>query len=47
MFEGMYNFCRLYTGGSIDGAIKLNHGVADICRALTMPGGIPCRAGDR
>ena len=41
----MYNFCRLYTGGSIDGAIKLNHGVADICRALTMPGGIPCRVG--
>ena len=31
----MYQFCQLYTGGSIDGAHKLNHGVADIARAAS------------
>jgi histone deacetylase 1/2 len=31
VFDGLYEFCQLYTSGSIDGAIKLNHGVSDIC----------------
>ncbi|CAM9107494.1 unnamed protein product, partial [Scytosiphon promiscuus] len=31
VFEGLYRFCQSYTGASIDGAIKLNHNMADIC----------------
>lgn len=31
VFEGLYRFCQSYTGASIDGAIKLNHNLADIC----------------
>jgi histone deacetylase 1/2 len=27
VFDGMYDFCSTYTGCSIDGAVKLNHGV--------------------
>lgn len=38
VFEGMYQFCQLYTGGSIDGAHKLNQGVADI--AINWAGGL-------
>jgi acetoin utilization deacetylase AcuC-like enzyme len=30
-FEGLYEFCQLYSAASIDGAIKLNHGFSDIC----------------
>lgn len=30
VFDGMYDFCKLYTGGSLDGARKLNSGQADI-----------------
>ena len=26
VFDGLYDYCRIYTGGSIDGAMKLNHG---------------------
>ena len=31
VFDGLYEFCSLYSGGSIDGAIKLNHNQSDIC----------------
>lgn len=26
VFDGLYEFCSTYTGCSIDGAVKLNHG---------------------
>ena len=38
VFEGMYDFCRFYTGGSIDGAIQLNQADADI--AINWAGGL-------
>ena len=38
VFDGMFNFCQLYTGGSLGGAIKLNHGEADIC--INWSGGL-------
>ena len=28
IFDGLFDFCRLYTGGSIDGAVRLNHGLS-------------------
>eukprot|EP00937_MAST-01D_sp_MAST-1D-sp2_P005807 g5807.t1 len=31
VFHGLFEFCQIYTGASIDGAVKLNHGLADIC----------------
>lgn len=31
VFDGLFKFCQMYTGGSIGGAYKLNRGVADIC----------------
>ena len=31
VFDGLYEFCSLSTGGSISGAAKLNRGEADIC----------------
>eukprot|EP00002_Diphylleia_rotans_P020684 TRINITY_DN4009_c0_g1_i1.p1 TRINITY_DN4009_c0_g1~~TRINITY_DN4009_c0_g1_i1.p1 ORF type:complete len:421 (+),score=73.08 TRINITY_DN4009_c0_g1_i1:78-1340(+) len=38
VFDGLYDYCRLYTGGSIDGAIKLNHKQCDI--AVNWSGGL-------
>lgn len=38
VFDGLYEFCQLYTGGSIDGAMKLNHGMVDI--AINWAGGL-------
>lgn len=38
VFDGLYDFCRSYTGGSIDGAVQLNHGQADI--AVNFSGGL-------
>ena len=29
VFDGLYDYCRVYTGGSLDGAMKLNHGHAN------------------
>ena len=26
VFDGLYDFCSTYTGCSLDGAVKLNHG---------------------
>jgi histone deacetylase 3 len=38
VFEGMYDFCRMYSGGSIEGAIKLNQDESDI--AINWSGGL-------
>jgi histone deacetylase 3 len=38
VFEGMYDFCRMYAGGSIEGAIKLNQETSDI--AINWAGGL-------
>eukprot|EP00958_Prasinococcus_capsulatus_P019772 scaffold2482_cov407-Prasinococcus_capsulatus_cf.AAC.12 len=29
-FEGLFDYCRRYTGGSLAGAMRLNHGLSDI-----------------
>mmetsp|Transcript_1880 Transcript_1880/g.3017 ORF Transcript_1880/g.3017 Transcript_1880/m.3017 type:complete len:449 (-) Transcript_1880:1614-2960(-) len=31
VFDGLYNFMSSCAGGSIDAAIKVNHGLADVC----------------
>merc|ERR1719198_2839399 len=38
VFDGLYDYCRVYSGGSIDGAVKLNHGVCDV--AINWAGGL-------
>jgi histone deacetylase 1/2 len=38
VFDGMYDFCSTYSGCSIDGAVKLNHGLTDI--AVNWSGGL-------
>ena len=38
VFDGMYNFCRLYSAGSLDGARKLNSGSTDVC--INWSGGL-------
>lgn len=38
VFDGLYEFCQLSTGGSIAGAVKLNKGLADI--AVNWAGGL-------
>ncbi|RYY75933.1 acetoin utilization protein AcuC, partial [archaeon] len=38
MFDGLYDFCSTYTGCSIDGAVKLNHGTCDV--AINWAGGL-------
>lgn len=38
VFDGLYEFCKRYTGGSLDAAIKLNHGLTDI--AINWSGGM-------
>jgi len=30
VFDGLYQFCRMYTGGSVGGAYKLNKKTAEI-----------------
>ncbi|KAF6171260.1 hypothetical protein GIB67_036928 [Kingdonia uniflora] len=37
-FYGLYNFCQTYAGGSVGGAVKLNHGLCDI--AINWAGGL-------
>jgi len=37
-FDGLYDFCQMYTGGSVDGAIRLNRGDTDI--AINWSGGM-------
>lgn len=38
IFDGLYDFCQMYAGGSIDGAMKLNHGLVDV--AINWSGGL-------
>ena len=38
IFEGLFDFCCLYTGGSLDGAARLNQGLSDI--AINWAGGL-------
>eukprot|EP00887_Chlorella_sp_A99_P001785 scaffold19.g1785.t1 len=38
VFPGIFDFCRLYAGASIEGAYKLNHGQCDI--AINWAGGL-------
>ena len=38
IFDGLYDFCALYSGCSIDGAVKLNQGLTDI--AINWSGGL-------
>ncbi|KAL0301767.1 UNVERIFIED_CONTAM: Histone deacetylase 19, partial [Sesamum radiatum] len=38
VFDGLYSYCQTYAGGSIGGAVKLNHGHCDI--AINWAGGL-------
>ncbi|XP_022970993.1 histone deacetylase 19-like isoform X1 [Cucurbita maxima] len=38
VFDGLYSFCQTYAGGSVGGAVKLNHKVCDI--AVNWSGGL-------
>jgi len=38
VFDGLFKFCQMYTGGSMGGATKLNQGHADIC--INWSGGL-------
>jgi len=38
VFDGLFDFCRLSTGASLDGAVRLNHGQCDI--AINWSGGL-------
>jgi len=38
IFDGLFDFCKIYTGGSIDGAVRINHGISDI--AINWSGGL-------
>lgn len=38
VFDGLYSFCQTYAGGSVGGALKLNHGICDI--AINWSGGL-------
>lgn len=38
VFEGLYDFCCMYTGASLQGAVKLNHKCCDI--AVNWSGGL-------
>ena len=38
VFDGLYDYCRVYTGGSIDGALRLNAGTSDV--AINWAGGL-------
>ncbi|KAK3412888.1 hypothetical protein EUGRSUZ_I01553 [Eucalyptus grandis] len=38
VFDGLHSFCQTYAGGSVGGAVKLNHGLCDI--AINWAGGL-------
>ena len=38
VFDGLYDYCRVFSGGSIDGAMKLNHRLTDV--AINWSGGL-------
>ena len=50
VFPGLYDFCSIYTGASLEGAAKLNNGVCDsyqelalITRLILVPHPLPCQ----
>lgn len=38
VFDGLFDFCSMYTGASLEGAVKLNNDIADI--AINWSGGL-------
>lgn len=38
VFDGLFDFCAMYTGASLEGAQKLNHNHSDIC--INWSGGL-------
>ena len=38
IFDGLFDFCKIYSGGSIEGAVRINHGTSDI--AINWSGGL-------
>lgn len=38
VFDGLFKYCQIYTGGSVGGAYKLNRQTADIC--INWAGGL-------
>lgn len=38
VFDGLFDFCSLYTGASLEGATRLNHGLCDV--AINWSGGL-------
>ena len=38
LFDGLFDFCKMYTGASLGAAVKLNHCLADIC--INWAGGL-------
>ena len=34
VFPGLFDFCSIYTGASLEGAVRLNQGVSRTCTAL-------------
>lgn len=38
VFDGLFDFCRAYSGASVDAAVRLNHGMTDI--AINWAGGL-------
>eukprot|EP00882_Tetradesmus_deserticola_P022357 GHRQ01024259.1.p1 GENE.GHRQ01024259.1~~GHRQ01024259.1.p1 ORF type:complete len:238 (+),score=108.36 GHRQ01024259.1:440-1153(+) len=38
VFDGLFEYCRLYAGASIQGAVRLNHGLCDT--AINWSGGL-------
>jgi len=38
IFEGMFEYCQRYTGGSVGGAARLNHGMSDV--VINWSGGL-------
>ncbi|KAJ8614422.1 hypothetical protein CTAYLR_000750 [Chrysophaeum taylorii] len=38
IYDGMFEFCQMYSGASVDGAVKLNQGACDI--AINWSGGL-------
>lgn len=38
LFPGLWRYCQLYSGGSVGGAVKLNHGGCDV--AVNWAGGL-------
>ena len=38
VFDRIFPYCQMYSGGSVGGAVRLNHGMSDIC--INWAGGL-------